>query len=402
MAQSGRLVAALGAALVARSGGARGRPRDGHRRRRGRRPRADVAGRKAKMDLVALAGFRAVRITETWAPGDRPPSRRPTRRSCRNVDRRRRSSTGMEVLTTVINAGSATTPLTRGPARRLRRFRRLDRPADPALHAVIVGNEPNLNRYWLPQFNPDGSDAAAPAYETLLAQTYDALKAAKPDVDVIGGARLAARQRQPERRGRTHSPTALHRRPRRRLPGQRPHDADHGHVRVPSVRGRLERRRRRRRASELDHDRARRLREARRAVGTAFDGTAQRRLDAADRLRRVRRRVADPGRRSRASTPAPSRRRRSRSTRRPGAYYREAIPLAFCQPNVSGSSSSTRSTRRPSRAGSRASSTPTARRRRAWRRCAGVDGQSRRGVVAACPGLRLTTEGGGRRSPARH
>ena len=35
---------------------------------------------------------------------------------------------------------------------------------------MIVGNEPNLNRYWLPQFNDDGIDAAAPAYETLLAR----------------------------------------------------------------------------------------------------------------------------------------------------------------------------------------------------------------------------------------
>ena len=45
---------------------------------------------------------------------------------------------------------------------------------------MIVGNEPNLNRFWLPQFNPDGTDAAAPAYLALLARSYDALKAVDP------------------------------------------------------------------------------------------------------------------------------------------------------------------------------------------------------------------------------
>ena len=41
---------------------------------------------------------------------------------------------------------------------------------------MIVGNEPNLNRFWLPQFNEDGSGASAPAYLALLGESYDALK----------------------------------------------------------------------------------------------------------------------------------------------------------------------------------------------------------------------------------
>jgi hypothetical protein len=51
----------------------------------------------------------------------------------------------------------------------------------------IVGNEPNLNRFWLPQFGRDGSDVAAPAYERTLALTYDALKQFSPTLNVIGG-----------------------------------------------------------------------------------------------------------------------------------------------------------------------------------------------------------------------
>jgi hypothetical protein len=51
----------------------------------------------------------------------------------------------------------------------------------------MIGNEPNLNLFWLPQFGSDGSDAAAAAYEQLLATTYDALKGVRSDVTVIGG-----------------------------------------------------------------------------------------------------------------------------------------------------------------------------------------------------------------------
>jgi len=58
----------------------------------------------------------------------------------------------------------------------------------PDVRHFIIGNEPNLNRFWLPQFGPGGTDVAAPAYERLLARTYDAIKAVAPSVEVVGGA----------------------------------------------------------------------------------------------------------------------------------------------------------------------------------------------------------------------
>jgi hypothetical protein len=77
------------------------------------------------------------------------------------------------------------------------------------VHDFIVGNEPNLNRFWLPQFNPDGTDAAAPAYEQFLATAYDALKAVRPRSTIYGGA-LAPRGVDKPNTGRdTHSPTAF-------------------------------------------------------------------------------------------------------------------------------------------------------------------------------------------------
>src|SRR5207245_7358119 len=58
----------------------------------------------------------------------------------------------------------------------------------PSVRDFIVWNEPNLNRFWLPQFDDLGHDTAAPTYVALLARAYDALKAVSPRISVIGGA----------------------------------------------------------------------------------------------------------------------------------------------------------------------------------------------------------------------
>ena len=72
---------------------------------------------------------------------------------------------------------------------------------------VSVGNEPNLNLFWLPQFGAGGSDAAATQYLALLAETYDALKAVSPNVNVIGGSLAARGGDNPSASRQTHSPT---------------------------------------------------------------------------------------------------------------------------------------------------------------------------------------------------
>ena len=72
---------------------------------------------------------------------------------------------------------------------------------------VSVGNEPNLNLFWLPQFAADGSDAAAPAYLDLLAESYDALKKVSPDINVIGGSLAARGSDNPDAKRQTQSPT---------------------------------------------------------------------------------------------------------------------------------------------------------------------------------------------------
>ena len=162
---------------------------------------------KAQMDLLVLAGFGAVRISQAWAPGEREPSARD-QTVLENVAAAAKLA-NVTVVTSVMNVGSRTTPLTPADQADFAAFAAAVVEAVPGLRTVIVGNEPNLNRYWLPQFNDDGTDAAAPAYESLLALTYDAVKAAAPDATVLGGA-LAPRGGDVAGGIRpTHSPTVF-------------------------------------------------------------------------------------------------------------------------------------------------------------------------------------------------
>ena len=59
--------------------------------------------------------------------------------------------------------------------------------AFPAVKNIIVGNEPNVNRFWQPQYS-GGQDAAGKDYEHTLAYSYDKVKVARPDITVWGPA----------------------------------------------------------------------------------------------------------------------------------------------------------------------------------------------------------------------
>jgi hypothetical protein len=160
---------------------------------------------EARMTEFRLSGFRAVRVTSFWRPGLTRPSDDELR-ILRNVgDAGMRN--GVRVYVTVMSPGSATTPLTDEARADFAAYAAAIVRNAPSIEHVIVGNEPNLNRFWLPQFNLDGSSAAPAAYLALLAQTYDALKAVSPDVRVYGGAVSPRGSDRPGGTRPTHSPT---------------------------------------------------------------------------------------------------------------------------------------------------------------------------------------------------
>ena len=107
------------------------------------------------MTLLRLAGFRAVRITSNWLPGMTQPS--PTEASVLRNVAAAAGLNGVEVYVSVYHPGSRTTPLTPEARAEFAGYAAAIVRANPSLRQVIVGNEPNLNRFWLPQFAEDGT-----------------------------------------------------------------------------------------------------------------------------------------------------------------------------------------------------------------------------------------------------
>ena len=166
-----------------------------------------IGDAKVQMDLLVASGFTANRVTFEWAPGlteitDTGKQVLQSTAAAAKLD-------GVTLICVIANHGSATTPLTAQDQTDFASYAASVAEAVPGIRTFVVGNEPNLNRYWLPQYNDDGSDAAAPAYTALLAQTYDALKAVSPDITVLGGALAPRGGDVPSTIRPTHSPTVF-------------------------------------------------------------------------------------------------------------------------------------------------------------------------------------------------
>ena len=75
---------------------------------------------------------------------------------------------GTRIFLSVYQPGSATTPLTAEARAQFASYVAAIVRDVPEIRDIVVGNEPNLNRFWLPQFDEAGNDVAAPAYFALL------------------------------------------------------------------------------------------------------------------------------------------------------------------------------------------------------------------------------------------
>jgi hypothetical protein len=160
---------------------------------------------QARMTLFRLAGFRAVRVTSFWTPGLTAPT--PSELAVLESVAGAAEATGVRVYVTIMHPGSRTTPLTSEARAGFAAYAAAVVRSVPAIRHVIVANEPNLNRFWLPQFGLDGSSVAPTDYLALLTRVYDALKAVSPDVTIYGGALSPRGADRPEGARHTHSPT---------------------------------------------------------------------------------------------------------------------------------------------------------------------------------------------------
>jgi hypothetical protein len=168
---------------------------------------ADPVLAKARMDLALLAGFNEIEVRAAWERGKTAPT--ADELAAFQASAAAAQLDAIRLYVAVDTGGSKQTPLSAADRSAFAQYTASLAQALPYVRDFIVGNEPNLNRFWMPQFDKRGRDVAAPAYLALLAQTYDALKAVSPQINVVGGA-VSPRGADRANAGRqTHSPTTF-------------------------------------------------------------------------------------------------------------------------------------------------------------------------------------------------
>jgi hypothetical protein len=166
---------------------------------------ADPAQAAAVMKVSHDAGFDAVLVSSMWKPGTQAPAAEE-RLALGNVVKAA-DAQGMRVFVFVWHGLSGATPRTVRARRQFAAYAAALARSFPQIRDFVVGNEPNLNTFWMPQFGPGGRDAAASGYLDMLARAYDALKAVSPHIQVIGGALAPRGSDRPGTKRDTHSPT---------------------------------------------------------------------------------------------------------------------------------------------------------------------------------------------------
>jgi hypothetical protein len=338
--------------------------------------------RKAK-----LVGYDTIRLNQYWLPGQTAPLANDLAALKNAVFAA--SASGMLVVVCVSHPGSRTTPLSAEQRAEFGHYLATLARAVPYVRHYSIGNEPNLNRFWLPQFGPNGENLAAPAYLQLLAVSYDALKGVSRKITVIGGSVSPRGSDNHTLSRHTHSPTkfildmgAAYRASGRTAPVM---DAfsihpfpDHSsqpptvaHPTTTSI-------------GVNDYGKLVSL------LGRAFDGTAQRGSSLPIYYGEFGVESLPPAEKLALYTGEEPTTTRPVDEARQGLYYRLAVQLSFCQPTVRGIFMFLTNDD-PSRPGWQSGvyyvdGTPKASlplMKQAIRR-------SRGGVIAKCPGLRLT------------
>jgi hypothetical protein len=129
------------------------------------------------------AGLQENRVTVHWDP-DHPA----TIRDKEQLDRYVATATAAGIRIVILISPTRARALTssRSAASDFVRFTTIVARAYPQVKDIGVGNEPNQPRFWQPQFSSSGKSLACGAYERVLAQAYDALKAVNSSITVIG------------------------------------------------------------------------------------------------------------------------------------------------------------------------------------------------------------------------
>jgi hypothetical protein len=160
-----------------------------------------------RVELAERAGFNALDVTTAWIPGLSQPD--PGELTILRNVAQATAKRNMELMITAYAHRPRFAPVTDEEQQNYAVFMATLARELPTVRNFAVWNEPNLNGFWLYQFDEAGNDIAAPAYTALLARTYDALKEVSPKINVYGG-NLAPRGFDDADSPRpTHSPTTF-------------------------------------------------------------------------------------------------------------------------------------------------------------------------------------------------
>ena len=160
-----------------------------------------------RVDLAEQAGFNMLNVTTLWMPGlTEPDSDEIDILSSVEAAATRR---GMRLLITVQATRPRYAPLEDAQQEEFAAFMATLARALPTVRNFAVWNEPNLNGFWLYQYDDLGNNIAVPAYTSLLARSYDALKEVSPEIVVYGGNLAPRGADNPESTRHTQSPTGF-------------------------------------------------------------------------------------------------------------------------------------------------------------------------------------------------
>jgi hypothetical protein len=294
----------------------------------------DPATADEQVQLASRAGFDALNVTTSWEPGQTRPAR-PELLVLRNVALAAKRH-DIRLLITVYHLRNRDTPDTDEEQQQYAQLVAALARELPSVRYFVIGNEPNLNRFWLPQFDESGQDVAAPSYTALLARTYDALKAVSPEIKVVGGSVSPRGDDNPDAPRQTQSPTVFIRDMGRayRASGRTKPVMDIFALHPYLERSEIPPTRRHPRGTSIgiaDYERLRTL------LGEAFDGTAQSgsKLPIAYTEFGVQSTIPDSAQGPYTNLQSPLGRDAVDEATQ-AEYYRQALELAVCQTTVVG------------------------------------------------------------------
>lgn len=165
----------------------------------------DAKAADERVAFASRAGFNALNITTAWTPGQTTPDPGELQ-ILRNVANASQSH-DIQLLITVYATRPRYAPTTDAQQTQYATFMAALARDLPSADGFAVWNEPNLNTFWLQQYDASGNDIAAQAYTSLLAKTYDSLKGVSGKIKVYGGNLGPRGFEDPQSPRPTHSPT---------------------------------------------------------------------------------------------------------------------------------------------------------------------------------------------------